>query len=186
MNAGSPQSEPLDREPRLNPVGGPVKAAWREGTLTRAWELEALRAWVLPRRENDRDLDLSDAVLSHLEAARDSAKGVKLNPKNRFFWMFRSGSRFERAMSNLDAAESQLLNFAPASWVVCSHADHELADRSRPGRPPGTPAFSCNPTCDPPAVPGQERRRGHREHLVPPASGISRDSAASHSRSPGW
>ncbi len=118
MDAGSQQSEPLDREPQLSPVGGPVKAAWREGTLTRAWELEALRAWVLPRRENDRDLDLSDAVLSHLEAARDSAKGVKLNPKNRFLWMFRSGSRFERAMSNLDAAESQLLNFAPASYVL--------------------------------------------------------------------
>jgi hypothetical protein len=57
-------------------------------------------------------------VLYHLEAARDSAKGVKLDPKNKFLWMFRSGSRFERAMSNLDAAESQLLNFAPAHYVL--------------------------------------------------------------------
>jgi hypothetical protein len=34
-------------------------------------------------------------------------------------------------------------------------------------------------------VPGQQRTWGHREHLAPSASGISRDSSASHSRSPG-
>ena len=39
-------------------------------------------------------------------------------PKNKFLWMFRGGSRFERATSNLDAAESQLLNYAPAHYVL--------------------------------------------------------------------
>lgn len=107
IDAGNPgAAQPQKQEQPLNPVGGPVKAAWREGTLTRARELEALRAWVLPTHENGRDLGLSHAVLCHLEAARESAKGYKPNPKNRFLWMFRGGSRFERAMSNLDAGTS--------------------------------------------------------------------------------
>lgn len=99
------------------PVGGPVKAAWREGTLTRARELEALRDWVLSEPPQKNYQGLSDAILWHLAAAREAAVGARLNPK-KFFWMVRSSSRFERAMSNLDAAESQLLNFAPAGYVL--------------------------------------------------------------------
>ena len=30
----------------IRPVGGPVPVAWREGTLTRAKELESLCAWI--------------------------------------------------------------------------------------------------------------------------------------------
>ena len=30
----------------FQPLGGPVSVAWREGTLTRAYELEALCDWV--------------------------------------------------------------------------------------------------------------------------------------------
>jgi len=53
-SSGAAQSQ--KQEPPPNPVGGPVKAAaWREGTLTRAREIEALRAWVLPTHENSRD-----------------------------------------------------------------------------------------------------------------------------------
>ena len=113
--AASEVAQSQDHTPPPNPVGGPVKAAWREGTLTRAKEIEALRAWVLykPPPEHYRDLNLSDAICWHLTAARDAATGAKLNPPNKFLWMFRSSSRFERAMSNLDAAESQLLNIAP-------------------------------------------------------------------------
>ncbi len=120
---GTPASQaaqPGDRRSRSKLVGGPVKAAWREGTLTRAREIEALRAWVLygPPYKYHRDRDLSDAVLYHLDAARDAAIGRKLHPPNKFVWIFRSGSRFERAMSNLDAAESQLLNIAPPDYVL--------------------------------------------------------------------
>jgi hypothetical protein len=59
-NRGSAQSQKQERPP--NTVGGPVRAAWREGTFTRARELVALRAWVLPTHENGRDLGLSEFV----------------------------------------------------------------------------------------------------------------------------
>ena len=37
-NPGAAQPQKQERPP--NPVGGPIKAAWREGALTRAWEFE--------------------------------------------------------------------------------------------------------------------------------------------------
>jgi hypothetical protein len=64
------------------------------------------------------DRDLSGAILVHLSAAREAAEAKKLESKFRFLWMFRDSSRFERAMSNLDAAESQLLNFASPDYVL--------------------------------------------------------------------
>jgi hypothetical protein len=113
--AGSEAGQPQARKPPS--VGGPVKGAWREGTLTRARELEALRDWILSELPQKNYQELSNAIYWHLTAAREAAMGAKLDPK-KFLWMFRSSSRFERAMSNLDAAESQLLNFAPANYVL--------------------------------------------------------------------
>jgi len=56
--------------------------------------------------------------------------------------------------------------------VVRGHADHELADRSRRGRSSGTPPAGVIPcACGQAPVPGQERRRGHREYLAPSARG---------------
>jgi hypothetical protein len=59
----------------------------------------------------------------------------------------------------------------PPPGVLCRDADHELADRRRCGRPPRTPAARLVPLArDQPPVPGEQRRRGHREHLTPPAA----------------
>ena len=101
-----------------------MSVAWREGTLTRAEELEALCGWVRAKdsRKNDEvrknDEILASAIRRHLEAARQAARAEKLNPKrwyrNRFF---RNGPLIERAMSNLDAAEAHLLNLAPADYI---------------------------------------------------------------------
>ncbi|HEX6674733.1 MAG TPA: hypothetical protein VF486_06885 [Actinomycetes bacterium] len=93
--------------------------AWREGTLTRAEELEALCAWV---RVKSRDTPEDDEVLAraiqrHLEAAREAARVVPLDPHRRFRF-FRNGPLIERAQSNLDAAEAHLLNLAPASYLL--------------------------------------------------------------------
>ena len=109
-------------------IGGPVWVAWREGTLTRAEELEALCEWVTTR---DKDLQVKDgqqsdqvlakAVRRHLDAARQAACAEPLHPKRRLVLVrriFRNGPLIERAMSNLDAAEAQLLNLAPASYVL--------------------------------------------------------------------
>ena len=75
----SPLHEPVSD--RSGQVGGPVSVAWREGTLTRALELEALRAWVLANGPLANSKPLSDAVLVHLQAAREAATAAKLKPR---------------------------------------------------------------------------------------------------------
>ena len=86
-------------EPRSagGPVGGPVKSAWREGTLTRAQEPESLSAWIQGHAPTDDSAILLEAVGLHVRAAREAA----LTPRR---W-FSDEPLLERAMSNLDAAE---------------------------------------------------------------------------------
>jgi len=56
----------------------------------------------------------------------------------------------------------------PPRGVLCGHADHELADRGRRGRPSGTPPARVVPLArDKPTVPGKESRGCHWEHLAP-------------------
>jgi hypothetical protein len=99
-----------------------VWVAWREGTLTRAEELEALCGWIKAKDsgKNDEvrrnDEVLASAIRRHLDAARQAARAAKLEPKKRFR-IFRNGPLIERAMSNLDAAEAHLLNLAPANYI---------------------------------------------------------------------
>jgi hypothetical protein len=103
-------------------IGGPVWVAWREGTLTRAEELEALCGWVRAKdtQKSDevrqRDEILVSAIRRHLHAARQAARAVKLEPRKRFR-IFRNGPLIERAMSNLDAAEAHILNLAQADYI---------------------------------------------------------------------
>jgi hypothetical protein len=105
------------------PVGGPVPVAWREGTLTRATELESLCAWVLanqrqPGCEPQQNCEpLKNAVRLHLHAAREAAVAAKLDPKKPFRAVRRTGPLLERAMSNLDAAEAQILNLASPGYL---------------------------------------------------------------------
>jgi hypothetical protein len=107
----------------LAPIGGPVSVAWREGTLTRAEELEALCGWVRAKDAQksaelrQRDAILESAIRRHLDAAREAAHAVKLEPRKRFR-IFRNGPLIERAMSNLDAAEAHLLNLAQADYLL--------------------------------------------------------------------
>lgn len=97
--------------------GGPVSVAWREGTLTRAKELESLTAWlggdrVPPQRPS---VELCEAIKQHLAAARQAAgyRGKKIRFRRGF-----NGPLLERAMSNLDAAEADLLQVAPTEYVL--------------------------------------------------------------------
>src|SRR6476659_2358159 len=101
----------------FRPVGGPVPVAWREGTLTRAYELEALCNWVTLKNTRDSDCPLVTAIKCHLDAARQAARAQQPDPRKRFR-IFRNGPLIERATSNLDAAEAQLLNLAPAEYVL--------------------------------------------------------------------
>ncbi|MCA1600462.1 MAG: hypothetical protein LC776_02045 [Acidobacteria bacterium] len=93
-------------------VGGPASSPWREFALTRAAELEALSNWALRNHRLENAEDLARAIQQHLKAARDAA-----GSKNRFRAWGRS-SLVQRAMGNLDAAEAQLLNLAPATYIL--------------------------------------------------------------------
>jgi hypothetical protein len=107
----------------IPPVGGPASKGWREGTLTRAEELEALsRFWVRPRTPQNNDEVLTNAICRHLHAARQAALDAPPDPPRRFrFRIFRHGRygpRIERARSNLDAAEAHLLTLAPNTYIL--------------------------------------------------------------------
>lgn len=101
----------------LRPVGGPVSVGWREGALTRVKELESLCAWIMANHPRQNCNALEGAVHCHLEAATQAAQAARLQPR-RWFRMLRNGALIERAMSNLDAAEAQLLNFASADYLL--------------------------------------------------------------------
>lgn len=127
--ADSPPAGPDIALPPAEGIGGPVWVAWREGTLTRAEELQALCDWVITRRvahpqaENAYQVDqvLAQAVQRHLDAARQAACAEPLQTKRHLVLVrriFRNGPLIERAMSNLDAAEAHLLNIAPATYVL--------------------------------------------------------------------
>jgi hypothetical protein len=60
---------------------------------------------------------LAEAVYSHIQAARDAARGEALNPRKRLH-LIRYGPLRERAMSNLDAAEANLLKIAPPEYLL--------------------------------------------------------------------
>jgi hypothetical protein len=100
-----------------HPIEGPVWVAWREGTLTRAMELEALAAWVRSKNRCEHDEILQAAIGRHLQAAREAATVKPLNPPRRLR-VLRNGPLMERASSNLDAAEAHILNVAPADYVL--------------------------------------------------------------------
>ena len=118
----------------IRAVGGPVPRPWREGTLTRASELQALGIWAAqtscpPEDASETIQVLVEAVGFHLEAARQAADGIKPSsgpPKKRSIWFrlfhwdywFPTASQIQRAMSNLDAAEALILNFAPPSYLL--------------------------------------------------------------------
>jgi hypothetical protein len=58
-----------------------------------------------------------ESIARHLEAAKEAAELAKASPRDRLP-RFRTGALRERAKSNLDAAEAQLLNFAPPDYLL--------------------------------------------------------------------
>jgi hypothetical protein len=100
-----------------------VPEGWREGTLTRATELQALSLWVRPKARQDNDESrtndevLTEAIRLHLDAARQAALGERPKPDNPFR-VFHYGPRIERARSNLDAAEAHILTLAPEDYLL--------------------------------------------------------------------
>jgi hypothetical protein len=118
VNEAPASPPPFLSNREIEQVGGPVSAAWREGTLTRAKELESLCASIVANNKPLQDGNiLARSVYFHIEAARDATRVAALNPKKRLH-LLRYGPLRERAMSNLDAAEALLLNIAPPGYVL--------------------------------------------------------------------
>jgi hypothetical protein len=60
----------------------------------------------------------------------------------------------------------------PPRRIVGRDADHEFPDRGCGGRSSGSPPAGVVPFAgDQAPMPGEQRRRGHHEHLTPPAAG---------------
>ena len=90
-------------------VGGPASRSWREGTLTRAKELESLSNWVLCNHQHAHSGHLAAAITQLLGAAREAATSRR---------RFRSGGPLiQRGLGNLDAAEAHLLDVAPIGYL---------------------------------------------------------------------
>ena len=94
-----------------------MPVGWRECTLTRATELEALATWIAATCATRNDWPLFAAIERHLAAAREAASGARFQPRRRFR-ILRNGPLLERARSNLDAAEAELLNLAPPWYLL--------------------------------------------------------------------
>jgi uncharacterized membrane protein YgaE (UPF0421/DUF939 family) len=114
---------------------------------------------------------LRGELISHLDRLRNELEAGKpgdrtlrrrvcswRRPRQAGRWQPRSPAR--RRLSRL------------SDRVLRRHADHELPDRSCRGRSSGKPPVRVVPSaCDQAPVPGEQRRRGHGEHLAPPAPG---------------
>jgi hypothetical protein len=106
------------RMPELQ-IGEPVPTAWREDVLTRAKELDALRAWLLDSATADPGDPWWAAIREHLGAVKQAAEGrTGRRARLERIWASMTGSTLGRALSNLDAAEASLLRVAPDSYLA--------------------------------------------------------------------
>jgi hypothetical protein len=96
-------ARPVEHEVKL------ARTTWREEVLTRAHELKVLADWLSHQPAAAPDASLHDGLDEHLHDARQAAQSRS--------WRFWSGSLMGRAKSNLDAAEADLLQLAPAAYV---------------------------------------------------------------------
>jgi hypothetical protein len=115
-----PEAQSSNGPPRF-PVGGPTKMPWREHVLARSRELRNVADWVrLTSDPAGLKPDVQAAIGSiqdHLDAAKEAAEDTHW-PR----WHVRArvsigGAAVERANSNLDSAESEILALAPRDYV---------------------------------------------------------------------
>ena len=94
----------------IQPFPALTMSAWRESTLTRVRELRALCEWATERTSTRPSESLVAALKDHLVAAEEAAVER--------FRLTGQGSTIQRAAGNLDAAEADLLQFAPAEYIL--------------------------------------------------------------------
>jgi hypothetical protein len=117
MSASAPPNSVAHSGSDAPEIFGPVRAGWRESTLTRAEEIESIAAWLQANSPPPGSAVLFPAIAEHLQAAREAAIAAPLRPK-RWLRHPRGSGAIERALSNLDAAETQLLNAARPRYLL--------------------------------------------------------------------
>jgi hypothetical protein len=111
---------------RFPPIGGPVSSSWREHALTRVAELETQMVLALGTAPGPDATRLAEAIRGHLDEAKEAAQR-HWQPRE---WA--SGSSVERTMSNLDAAQADLLRLLPDDTLrglmpsLLAHVRHHL------------------------------------------------------------
>lgn len=95
-------------------------SSWREHALTHARELASLVDGCETDTTTPRHRRVADAAREHIKAAQDAA----LNGPGPLSWI--NGSAVERTMSNLDAAEADLLRLATPDFL-CGQLPSALA-----------------------------------------------------------
>jgi hypothetical protein len=108
-------------------IGGPTSTSWREHTLARIAELRSLADWVESKLNPDEPAELRSLAMirAHLDAAKEAAEGSLATWPQRLKSAL-GGAMIERAGSNLDAAEGELLRIAPDEYV-CGQMSNLLA-----------------------------------------------------------
>jgi hypothetical protein len=114
------ESPPTDGRPLVPwpSYRGRFSSAWREGARTRAEELRSLAEWLfvehhrVAHRDRAKVKVFSDAIEGHLDAARAAVEPGTRRGRAR------NGARIERATSSLDAVEADILQIAPASFIL--------------------------------------------------------------------
>jgi hypothetical protein len=110
-------------------VAGPATASWREQALARAAEYRFLARWLLSHA-SEKEREALEAIERHLDAAERAAAGHDKRPGDRSDkdaepalgrWgrikAFVGGAAVERANSQLDAVETDLLRLAPEPYL---------------------------------------------------------------------
>ena len=115
-----PEEPSANGTPRFE-VGGPTKMPWREHALTRSRELryvaDSVRLTIDPAGLKPDVQTAVGSIQDHLDAAKEAAED-----RHWPHWHVRArvsigGAGVERANSNLDAAESEILALAPRDYV---------------------------------------------------------------------
>ena len=135
------------------PVGGPATSAWREQVFSRAADYRFL-ARLLLSHATERDRQALQAIERQIDTAERAAAGRRGQPKARkgdnakkgepaepslgrfgHFLSVLSGAGVERANSQLDGVETDLLRLAPDPYLrghlptLVAHVRDHLSDR---------------------------------------------------------
>jgi hypothetical protein len=104
--------------PPGNSLRGIAAPGWAVCTLTRADELEGLAKLALANKPVAAGSDIHEKMCLHIDAARRAAEAAASRPKLVRAAGVGDGHLLEGALSNLGAAEAQLLDFADAPFVL--------------------------------------------------------------------